>query len=196
MPATRCVSYLDKVGQPLDELTFAPDEDGIIPVLDGEWFEDDIVARTREFLRATFGEATLRENIRFIEESLGKDLRKYFLTTFTRTTSARDVQEAAHLLAGPEPAERLQRPPLSAPLHAGHDEHRAEPLPARVPGKAAQPARPTHSGHAATHQRARQNRRPQGSGQAHKMLHECEEWERETILPLAQRASSLISMTA
>ena len=59
-----------------------PDEDGILPVLDREWFEDDIVARIRDFLRATFGEATLEENIRFIEESLGKDLRKYFLTDF------------------------------------------------------------------------------------------------------------------
>ena len=44
-------NYLAKVGKPLEQLTFAPDEDGIIPVLDGEWFEDDIVARTREFLR-------------------------------------------------------------------------------------------------------------------------------------------------
>ena len=74
--------FLEKVGKPLAELTFAPDADGIIPVLDGEWFEDDIVARTRDFLRATFGEATLRENLRFIEDSLGKDLRKYFLTDF------------------------------------------------------------------------------------------------------------------
>jgi hypothetical protein len=43
------------------DLTFTPDEDGILPVLDGEWFEDDIVSRTRDFLRATFGEATLAE---------------------------------------------------------------------------------------------------------------------------------------
>jgi hypothetical protein len=62
--------------------TYPPDNDGIIPVLDGEWFEDDIVARTREFLRATFGEATLNDNLRFIEDSLGKELRKYFLTDF------------------------------------------------------------------------------------------------------------------
>ena len=61
---------------------FHPDRDGILPVLDGEWFDDDIVARTRDFLRATFGEATLRENFRFLEDSLGKDLRKYFLTDF------------------------------------------------------------------------------------------------------------------
>ncbi len=74
--------FLEKVGKPLAELTFAPDEDGIIPVLDGEWFEDDIVARTRDFLRATFGEATLNENLRFIEQSLGRELRDYFLTDF------------------------------------------------------------------------------------------------------------------
>jgi hypothetical protein len=70
--------YLEKVGRSGSELTFVPDADGIIPVLDGEWFEDDIVARTRDFLRATFGPATLEENVAFIEESLGKDLRKYF----------------------------------------------------------------------------------------------------------------------
>jgi type II restriction/modification system DNA methylase subunit YeeA len=74
--------FLEKVGKPLAELTFAPDEDGIIPVLDGEWFEDDIVTRTRDFLRATFGEAMLIENLRFIEESLGKELRTYFLNDF------------------------------------------------------------------------------------------------------------------
>lgn len=74
--------FLETVGKPLAELTFAPDEDGIIPVLDGEWFGDDIVARTREFLCATFGEAKLEANIRFIEESVGKDLRRYFLSDF------------------------------------------------------------------------------------------------------------------
>lgn len=61
---------------------FLPDEDGIIPVLDGEWFEDDIIARTHQFLHAAFGEATLNDNLRFIEDSLGKELRKYFLTDF------------------------------------------------------------------------------------------------------------------
>ncbi len=74
--------YLAMVGKPLDGLTFIPDEDGIIPVLDGEWFRNDIVARVHAFLRATFAEATLETNLRFIEESLGKDLRKYVLTDF------------------------------------------------------------------------------------------------------------------
>ena len=70
--------YLKQVPEP----QFMPDADNIIPVLDGEWFEDDIVARFREFLKVTFGEDTLRENIQFIEESLGKELRKYFVTDF------------------------------------------------------------------------------------------------------------------
>jgi type II restriction/modification system DNA methylase subunit YeeA len=66
----------------LSQVQFKPDPDGIIPVLDGEWFEDDIVARTREFLEVTFPESTVTENLRFIEESLGKDIRKYFCTEF------------------------------------------------------------------------------------------------------------------
>jgi len=74
--------YLSKVGKPLDQLAFVPDDDGIIPVLDGEWFEDDIVARAYAFLRATFGEFTLEANLCFIEESLGKSLRKHFLADF------------------------------------------------------------------------------------------------------------------
>ena len=74
--------FLEKVGKSLTEVTFAPDEDGIIPVHDGEWFEDDIVARTREFLRVTFGDATFGENLRFINDAIGKELRSYFLSEY------------------------------------------------------------------------------------------------------------------
>jgi type II restriction/modification system DNA methylase subunit YeeA len=63
--------------------TFPADDDGIIPLLQTDWgFPDDATHRTHEFLRATFGEAPLTDNLRFIEEALGKDLRKYFLTDF------------------------------------------------------------------------------------------------------------------
>lgn len=65
-----------------EQLRFAPDDDGILPVLNGKSFADHVVTRTREFLRVTFGEESLSENLRFIEESLGKDLRQYFLTDF------------------------------------------------------------------------------------------------------------------
>lgn len=61
---------------------FLPDEDAIVPVLDGEWFGDDIVAQFRKWLEVTYGAETLDENIRFIEDALGKDLRKYFVKDF------------------------------------------------------------------------------------------------------------------
>jgi hypothetical protein len=62
--------------------TFLPDEDNIIPVLDEEWFTDDIVGRFKVFLKVAFGEAHFEENLRYIEETIGKDIRKYFVKDF------------------------------------------------------------------------------------------------------------------
>lgn len=61
---------------------FLPDDDAILPVLDGEWFGDDIVAQFRKWLEVTYGAETLDENIGFIEDTLGKGLRKYFVKDF------------------------------------------------------------------------------------------------------------------
>ena len=62
--------------------SFPADPDNAIPVLDGDWFSDDIVSRFRKFLRVTFGEDRYEENLRFVEAALGKDLRQYFLRDF------------------------------------------------------------------------------------------------------------------
>jgi len=59
--------------------SFLPDDDNIIPVLDDEWFADDIVGRFKVFLKAAFGEENLEENLNFIEDTLGKDIRKYLV---------------------------------------------------------------------------------------------------------------------
>lgn len=74
--------YLEKVGKGEEELTFVPDRDNIIPVLDDEWFRDDIVERFHTFLKASFGEQNFRKNLDFVEECLGKDIRKYFTRDF------------------------------------------------------------------------------------------------------------------
>jgi hypothetical protein len=74
--------YLVKVAISKDQLTFIPDEDNVIPVLDDEWFEDDIVARFHAFLKASFGEEQFQKNLAFVEECLGKDIRKYFVKEF------------------------------------------------------------------------------------------------------------------
>lgn len=69
--------YLAKVPSP----RFLPDADNVIPFVDDGWFEDDIVERFRQFLRAAFGAEHFEENLRFVEESLGvKMLRDYFIT--------------------------------------------------------------------------------------------------------------------
>jgi type II restriction/modification system DNA methylase subunit YeeA len=74
--------FLEKIGRGEEELTFVPDKDNIIPVLDDEWFRDDIVERFHTFLKASFGEENFRKNLAFVEECLGKDIRKYFTRDF------------------------------------------------------------------------------------------------------------------
>jgi len=74
--------YLEKTGMSKSNLTFVPDEDNIIPVLDDEWFEDDITGRFNEFLKANFGMENFDKNLLFVEESLGMDIRKYFTRYF------------------------------------------------------------------------------------------------------------------
>ncbi|WP_226063321.1 BREX-1 system adenine-specific DNA-methyltransferase PglX [Kaistella polysaccharea] len=74
--------YIEKVGKEKGHLTFVPDADNIIPVLDDEWFEDDIVNRFYAFLKASFGVQYFDKNLAFLEESLGKDIRKYFIKDF------------------------------------------------------------------------------------------------------------------
>lgn len=70
--------YLKQIPEP----SFPADEDNVIPMLDGDWFTDDITERFREFLRIAFGEEHYEENLRFVERALGKDIRKYFLKDF------------------------------------------------------------------------------------------------------------------
>lgn len=61
---------------------FSPDEDGIIPILDNNWFADDIVTRFKDFIKVAFGEEHFFENMAWIEDALGKDIRSYFTKDF------------------------------------------------------------------------------------------------------------------
>ena len=68
---------------------FTPDDDNIIPVLDSEYFEDDIVGRFVEFVKVCFGEEHLEENLDFIANALAKNkkpsrekIREYLLKNF------------------------------------------------------------------------------------------------------------------
>jgi len=182
--------FLDKVGKPMADLTFTPDEDGILPVLDGEWFEDDIVSRTRDFLRATFGEATLAENLRFIEEALGKDLRKYFLTDFYKdhlsneraygykkrpiywlfTSGKKGFSALVYL-------HRYTKDTVNRLLN-GYLREYLHKLRARIEHL-------EHVSATSTNTREKTSARKEGDA-LKKTLRECEDYERDTLLPLAQ----------
>jgi type II restriction/modification system DNA methylase subunit YeeA len=72
------------------DATFIPDMDNVLPITDDEYFEDDIVSRFIEFLKVTFSEDTLEENLDYIADTLGRKptetarqaIRRYFLKDF------------------------------------------------------------------------------------------------------------------
>lgn len=70
--------YLELVPEP----TLIPDADGILPITEGEWFADDAAAGVRRFLRLAFGAARFEDNLRWLEEGLGKDLRRWLAKDF------------------------------------------------------------------------------------------------------------------
>ena len=51
---------------------YPADADGIVPITDELWFEDDATNRVREFLNTGCGAETLEENMDWLAESLGK----------------------------------------------------------------------------------------------------------------------------
>ena len=67
---------------------YKPDADGIIPICDDEYFEDDIVGRFVEFVRVVYGDSSLEDNLLFIAKALGgkgqpkEVIRNYFLNDF------------------------------------------------------------------------------------------------------------------
>lgn len=75
--------YLKAIPEP----SFPADDDNVIPMLDGEWFSDDVSERFKTFLKVTFGTEHYDENLAFIENALGKKgkplkIRDYFLKEF------------------------------------------------------------------------------------------------------------------
>src|SRR5665648_377048 len=70
--------------------TFPADKDGIIPITDTEWFDDDILVKLVKFIEVTWGKETLEVNLDFIAEALQRRpgetsrdvIRRYFVNVF------------------------------------------------------------------------------------------------------------------
>lgn len=67
---------------------YKPDADGIIPICDDEYFENDMMGRFVEFVRVVYGDSSLEDNLRFVANALGgkgqpkEVIRNYFLNDF------------------------------------------------------------------------------------------------------------------
>ena len=75
-------STLDDFRAKVVDAKYLPDEDNVLPVLSDEWFDDDIVSGFRIWLAHAFSPQTVDENVVWLEESIGKDLRTYFCKDF------------------------------------------------------------------------------------------------------------------
>jgi hypothetical protein len=70
--------------------TFSADADGIVPVSDELWFEDDAASRISDFLRSVWGDKPLEDNITWLADSLARKpsetpmeaIRRYLSTSF------------------------------------------------------------------------------------------------------------------
>ena len=83
--------FAHRVPMQKDDVTFLPDDDNVIPILDEGWFEDDITERFKVFLKTTFGADNYEENLTYLEDGLfpknleggkRKTIRDYFLKEF------------------------------------------------------------------------------------------------------------------
>ena len=58
------------------------DDDGVVPILAGEYFSDDMTVRIEQAIKLIFGEEHFQANLRYIDEKLGKPLREYLFKDF------------------------------------------------------------------------------------------------------------------
>lgn len=58
------------------------DDDGVVPILAGEYFPDDMTVRIEQAIKLIFGEEHFNDNLRYIDEKLGKPLREYLYKDF------------------------------------------------------------------------------------------------------------------
>lgn len=175
--------YLARVPEP----TFAPDRDNVIPVLDADWFADDIVTRARDFLRVAFGEAKFRENLAFIEAALGKDLRKWFTKDFFDYHVRRFKKRPIYwMFSSPKGSfnaliymHRYRPDTVSVVLNQYVREfiHKLEVERTRLEKLAVDPAATP----------AQQTKAQKETATVIKQIAELTEWEREVVYPMAQQ---------
>ena len=103
---------------------FPADSDGLVPLTDIEWFDDDAANRLVEFISVGWDADHLEHNLTFLADNLtpkrsesSRDtIRRYLCDNFFKN-HLQDLQESPHLLAVQQrQVQGVSVPRLSAPL--------------------------------------------------------------------------------
>jgi len=175
--------YLAKVPNP----SFPPDADNVLPVLESEWFADDIAARFHQFLRVAFGEAHFQDNLNFVEAALGKDIRKYLVRDFFNDHVRRYKKRPIYwLFSSPKGTfnaliymHRYRPDTVSVVLNFYLREFRS-----KLEGHRRQQEALSISGAASTVQKAKALKEIETAA---RQIEEIDAWERDVVFPLASQ---------
>lgn len=167
------------------EASFVPAEANVLPITNIEDFSfaDDAARVLRAWLADTYGSDTLDDNIAFIENALGKDLRSYFAKDFykdhcaTYQVTGSGKRPIYWLFASPKGSfqalvymHRMTRDTVSVVLTEYVRPFRT--------GLAARAAELAATGNARDASKANRYRQ---------MVAEVEQWERDVLYPLSQQ---------
>jgi hypothetical protein len=170
-----------------ERIFFVPDGDGILPITEGEWFDDDIVTEFRRWLVAAFGRETLEENVRWVEGAIGKTLREYFFQDFYTDHCA----TYSVVNAGKRPIYWLFSSPKGSFNALVYIHRMGESSVGDVLTSYVRPYRESVSRQADALERSDRAADKRQADKLRAQVQELDQWEREVLYPLAQQRISL-----
>ena len=116
-------------------ITFPADPDGIVPLTDSDWFEDDAAHRLIRFISVAWDAGHLEENLAFLADNLSprtnessrETLHRYLCDRFFKDHLQTYKKRPIYWLFFKRQAEGISMPRLPAPLqrrHIGPDAYR------------------------------------------------------------------------
>jgi len=82
--------------------TFPADEDGIIPLTEFQWFEDDAANRLENFIATAWPKVHLEDNLKFVADSLGPNRVERSLETIRRYLATGFYKDHLRTYKGPK----------------------------------------------------------------------------------------------
>jgi hypothetical protein len=114
--------------------TFPADEDGIVPLTDTEWFDDDASHRLIEFISVAWDKSHLEANLTFLADNLSpkksessrETIRRYLCDKFFKDHLQTYKKRPIYWLLLERQAEGVSVPGLPAPLQRRHPRAHAQ----------------------------------------------------------------------